>query len=95
MDNDKAVIQTLPKFISAYSTDGDCRSAIASVGKPTTCLNAESDGLVIKVSTSDNASQRVVTASVRPRLLHRRHYSLLVGHPGEREMFGSMRKKLY
>lgn len=93
--NDKTKVLTLAVFISAQTTDATCRSAFASVRKPNTRSNVDSDGLLILASPLVGASQRFLRDSLRPCFLHLCHCSLLACQPGERRMCDSMRKDSY
>lgn len=46
-ENIKVEIPTLTKFIFVQYSDADCRAAFASVGKLNTCLNVDSDGVLL------------------------------------------------
>lgn len=91
-DSKNVEIPTLAEFISAQSTDTYCRSAYASIEKPNSGFNVESDGVLFQVSSLDGASQRVVPASLSPHFFHFCHYSLLADHAGERQVYDCMVK---
>lgn len=55
-ENEKAEIPKLAKFIPAQSTDADCRSTLASVGKPNMRFNVDRDGVFVRVSTLNCAA---------------------------------------
>lgn len=54
-DNEKTELPMLPEFISAQSTDADCRSMFTSVGKPNMSFNVDTDGVLVRVSSLDVA----------------------------------------
>lgn len=84
--NEKVELPTFAEPISAQCTDADCHSTFASVGKPNKRLNLDIDGMFVRVSALDGASQRVVLSSLRSRFLHFCPNSLLFGHTGERRV---------
>lgn len=88
-------IPTLAEFMFAESADADCRSAFAYDRKPNTRFNVDSDGVLVRVFSLIGASRRVVSAYLRPRFLHSRHYFFLASHSGERQIYDCMRKELY
>lgn len=94
-DNGNADILTLAQFISAKATDSGRRSAFASVENASTCLNVNSDDVLVQAYPTDGASQQVRPASLRTFLLHLCRYSHSVDHPGERQMYYAMRKALF
>lgn len=95
MCNEKVKIQTLAEFISAYSTDADSHSALASVGRPNARFIVRSDGWLVRVCPFDGASQKVVSPALRPGFLRLYHHSFLSGHSGKRRMYDYMRKELH
>lgn len=85
-------ILMLAELIPVQHTDADGQSTFESVGKTNTCFDTDNDRLMFLVCQSDGAPQRVIPASLRPRLLHICHYSLFLSHPVERRLYDSMRK---
>lgn len=59
-NNDISEILTIAKIISAQSADADCCSAFASIGKPITSFNIDSDGVLIRLFSLGSASKRDV-----------------------------------
>lgn len=92
-DNEKAEIPKLSNFIAAQSTYSDCRGTSTSKVVAESRLSADSDGVLVRISSLDGTSQRVSPASLGPRFLHFCHYSLRAGHSGESRMYCFMRKK--
>lgn len=66
MSNYKADVQTFAELISTKFKDADCSSAFAAVGKPTTRLNVNGNGVLVRGSPLDAASQRVIPGSLHP-----------------------------
>lgn len=94
-DIEKAEISASAKFITAQSRDANCQAACISAGTPITCVNINSYEVLARVLPLDGASQRGISASLRPRVLHHCHYFFLAGHHGERGMYDSIRMDLY
>lgn len=61
-DIEKSEITTLADFISAQSIDKDCRSAFASVERPNTQFDENSDEVIGGIFPIEKVSQRVVSA---------------------------------
>lgn len=61
-----AEILTLSKFMTAQHTGWDCHAAFASVEKPNNRFSADCDEVLAVVSSLHSASQRLVTAFIRP-----------------------------
>lgn len=72
-DNKKAELLMLEEFIAAQSTDADCRTAFASVGKSIVRCIVDSDEVSIKVSLLDFPAQEVIPASSHPDCFHHFH----------------------
>lgn len=53
ISHEKAEMLTLVEFISALSTDADCRSVFNSNAKPNTPFNVDSDGVLVRVCNLD------------------------------------------
>lgn len=71
-DKEKAEIPTLTEFITVQVSLAHCRAAFTSLGKPNTRFNIDSEGVLVRVSSTNGASQRVMPAPLRFRLL--RHF---------------------
>lgn len=78
-DDQKSEIPMLPEFITAQASDMDCQQAFTSVENPNTRSNDDSERVLVRVLPLDDASQRVMSAFLRPRSSHTCHYSLLAG----------------
>lgn len=50
-------------------------------------------GVLVRQAQIDVAVQRRVPLSSRPKILHLAHHSTMAGHPGERRMQDSLRRK--
>lgn len=61
---EKAEIPTLSKFIIAQCSDLDCRAAIVSEERAKPGFYVDSDGVMVRVSPLDGASQKIVPVSV-------------------------------
>lgn len=94
-NTDKAEIPKIAEYISAHSTDADCRSAFSSVGKLNTTLNVDCRKVLVQISPPDGTSRRVVPAPLRRHFPHLCHYFILAGHPSKSLIYVSMRMELY
>lgn len=53
------------------------------------------DGVMVRVSPADSASQKYVTITLHARIRRPCHYSLLAGRPGKHLVYYIMSRKLY
>lgn len=64
-DNKEAEIPIVTNFVSVQLTDEDILAVFASIEKSSTSLRAENDGVFGRVSSSEGASIKVASASLR------------------------------
>lgn len=55
----------------------------------------DENGLLARRAGLDNATQTVVPASIRDRILYLSHYPAMAGHPGGRKMYYTLRQSYY
>lgn len=83
-------VPNLIEFIQAQANDTKFRRAEGTVGKPNAFYSVDTDSVLLKVSPIDSASQRFFRANLKMSILRMCHYSLLAGHPPERQMQDAM-----
>lgn len=88
-------VQNLYESIQPQTMDNKRQCSARTVRKENYTFPYDADGVFIRVSAIDRASQRYVPAVLRPRLLRLCYYSLLAGHLGERRMYDSLRWEFY
>lgn len=88
-------IPDLQNFIQHQGRDNECSQAAINVGKPNTIFSYNTDGVLVRESAIDNVSQTYVPTVLRARSLRLCHYSLLAGHPDERQLYDTMRRDFY
>jgi len=55
----------------------------------------EKNGLLCRLSVYGRETQVVIPEALKQRLLHYQHHSVLVGHPGSRGMYNTLRRYVY
>lgn len=91
---DKSPIAT-QGFIQEHAKDMNCRQASCTVRLPSLTYTYDRNGfLPVRVPT-DGTVQNGVLTSLQPRLLYYSPYPTLAEPPGEKSMYGSMRREYY
>lgn len=89
---EQEVLITPSDSLKEQSSDKYWTDVGNSVCLPGSSFTYDQDGFLVRQSPIDGAVQRVVTVSLRNRLLYLAHYPLLVGHPGGRRMYIAMHR---
>ena len=86
----------LGEWLEEQKTDEFCTHVLSrqSLTKDSSFFE-DDDGLLLRKSPLDGASQLLVPASLRPRLLSMCNRSVLAGHPGQTRMYDTMRLSYY
>lgn len=88
-------IPDMSECIGPQPVHYDCQQAATVLGKQDSTIIYYTDGVLVRISPIDGTSQRFVPAISRPPILRLWHSSLLVGQPGERFMYDTMRQDFY
>lgn len=86
---------TLEEFLEAQTDERFCREQSESVGDPQSCFDYDQHGILARKAKLIGALQKVVPESLSHRLLHIAYYPVLAGHPGETQMYYTLKIKYY
>ena len=93
-DSDLLLPITAEELIRAQAQDELCRKIRQKLNEGKEIPFAEDDvGYLTRTVAS--FPQIVITATLRPRVLHIQHYSKLSAHPGKRKLYTSLRRDFY
>lgn len=73
-------------FVTVQTIDYYCRGIATTVGKPGLVHSYEREGLLFRQSEVDRSLKKVVTTSQHVPVHYMWQYSVLAGHPGERQL---------
>lgn len=82
-------------FIAPQTADDECRFTAATIQEPETSFIYEENVVSVAVAPVDGDSKRFIFAAVLSRAFCLYHHLLLAGHPGEQEIYNSIRRELY
>lgn len=94
-DDEEKSPTTLREQLDTPANDRACTHVARTAGFPKSMFTFHTKGALVRVLQVNCASQRYIPASLRPRILHVFHFSLLAVHSGEREMHKNMRQHFY
>lgn len=85
----------LQEFINEQAKFSYCEQGSPAVGVTGAAYNYDRNGLLTLVTSIDGSVQKVISTSLRARLLYPSHYPLLVGHQRKRPMYKSMWREYF
>lgn len=77
------------------ATGAFCKQSAENVEQAKAEYINDKNGLIDRIAFSDGAAQEVVHRALQSRLLCPSRYSVVIDHPRQRWMYGSMRRELY
>lgn len=92
LDDHEVELLMLCKLIIAQSKDVSCvelRQTIRILGS---AFKFDRNGGIVKNAIIDGSIQKLVSTSLKKRLLQKAHHSTSAIHPGERRIYGSLRR---